>query len=100
MAEGAKDETDGDKTERKGQTECLMRFEQTVPAGVCQQADMQIIFFFHPQNLQMFQRLKSQVCLSAWCLCDSRAATQSHPLRFNANFDSNLESSSRNRLTL
>lgn len=48
MAEGAKDETDGDKTERKGQTECLMRFEQTVPAGVCQQADMQIIFFFSP----------------------------------------------------
>lgn len=100
MAEGEKDETDGDKTERKGQRECLMRFEQTIPAGVCQQADMQIIFFSLLKNLQMFQRLKSQVCLSARCLCDSRAASQSHPLRFNANSDSNLESSSCNRLTL
>lgn len=50
MAEGAKDETDGDKTERKGQRECLMRYEQTIPAGVCHQADMQIIFFPPPKS--------------------------------------------------
>lgn len=48
------------------------------------------LFFCH-SHLQMFQRLKSQDCLSAWCLCGSGAASQSLPLLFNS--DSNLESS-------
>lgn len=71
MVKGEKEETDGDKTEQKRQRECLMQKEKTIPAGGCQQADMQIFFF--SSNIQMFQRLKSQVCMSVLCLCDSRA---------------------------
>lgn len=40
MAEGEKEEA-----EQKRQTGCLTQKEQTIPAGVCQRADMQIISF-------------------------------------------------------
>lgn len=71
---------------------------QSLQASVSKQICRSFFFFF--SNLQMFQRLKSQVCVSVWCLCDCRAVSQSHPLVFNTNFDSNLESSSCNHLTL
>lgn len=39
-----------------------MQKEQTIPTGVCQQADMQISFVSFFSNLQMFQSHRS-VCL-------------------------------------
>lgn len=93
MAEGEREETYRDETEQKRQRECLIRTDN--PCRRLSASRYADNFFFH-SNLQMFQRLKSQVCLSVWCLCDSRA--QSRPLLFN--FDSNLECSSCNYLTL
>lgn len=65
---------DGDETEQKRQRECLTQTEPTIPAGVCQQADMQIFFLFFftkPPDVSKAQ-VKGLHCAPVCCSCDCR----------------------------